>query len=189
MTEQLAESSPRAKARFAGAFYLLNIVTGASALFVTEPSRSVLLSGATVCYVVVTVLLYGLFRPVDRYVSALAAVVSLGGCALPILGFFHLAPSSLSPLVLFGCYCFLIGYLILRSKFLPRILGVFMALGGLGWLTFASPALANSLSPYNMAPGIFGESAFTVWLLAAGVNTQRWHEQAHAAARQSMEHS
>jgi hypothetical protein len=32
-----------------------------------------------------------------------------------------------------------------------------------------------------MAPGILGEAALTVWLLAVGVNAQRWNEQANAA--------
>ena len=82
----------------------------------------------------------------------------------------------------FGCYCVVIGYLILRSTLLPRILGALMALGGLGWLTFVSPELSLRLSPYNMAPGIFGETALTVWLLAVGVNTSRWNEQASGAA-------
>ena len=49
--------------------------------------------------------------------------------------------------VFFGLYCLLIGYLIFRSAFLPRILGVLMAFAGLGWLTFLSPPLANYLSP------------------------------------------
>jgi len=57
-----------------------------------------------------------------------------------------------------------------------------MAFGGLGWLTFISPALASHLSPYNMAPGVLGESALTLWLLTMGVNAQRWNEQARAAA-------
>jgi hypothetical protein len=61
--------------------------------------------------------------------------------------------------VFFGLYCLLIGYLILRSTFLPRFLGVLMALGGLGWLTFLSPALSSKLSPWNMAPGILGEGS------------------------------
>jgi hypothetical protein len=88
----------------------------------------------------------------------------------------------MNPLGFFGCYCLLIGYLILRSKFLPRILGALMAFGGLGWGTFAYPPLSSYLSPYNMAPGILGEAALTVWLLAFGVNEQRWNEQATAAA-------
>jgi hypothetical protein len=84
-------------------------------------------------------------------------------------------------LVFFGFYCLLIGYLIFRSNFLPRILGALMAFGGLGWLTFLSPPLANALSPYILAPGILGEGALTLWLLVKGVNVQRWNEQASAA--------
>jgi hypothetical protein len=56
-----------------------------------------------------------------------------------------------------------------------------MAFGGLGWLTFISPSLAQSLSPYNMAPGILGEGVLTLWLLIMGVNVQRWHQQASVA--------
>ena len=83
--------------------------------------------------------------------------------------------------VFFGFYCLLIGYLIFRSTFLPRILGVGMAIGGLGWLTFLSPPLANYLSPYNLAPGMLGEGALMLWLLVMGVNVQRWKEQASGA--------
>ncbi|MBV8143705.1 MAG: DUF4386 domain-containing protein [Gammaproteobacteria bacterium] len=177
-----APSSPRTKARIAGFFYLLNILTGASALLVASPLRSAVLLAAAVCYIVVTVLFYQLFRVVSHTFSALAAASSLVGCALSVLGFFHADPFHTNPLVFFGCYCLLIGYLILRSTFLPRVLGVLMAFGGLGWLTFVSPVLSSSLAPYNLLPGIVGETALTVWLLAAGVNVQRWEEQAGAAA-------
>jgi hypothetical protein len=182
MTAELLSRSPRTQARIAGVFYLLTILTGASALLGAEPLRSAMLLGSTLCYVAVTVLFYQLFRVVNRNVSALAAVFSLVGCALSILDLFHLSPFRMNALVFFGCYCLLIGYLILRSTFLPRILGAFMAFGGLGWLTFLSPPLSNHLSPYNMAPGILAEAALTVWLLAVGVNAQRWNEQARAAA-------
>ena len=57
-----------------------------------------------------------------------------------------------------------------------------MALGGLGWLTFISPTLSGHLTPFNMLPGVVGETALTLWLLAAGVNVQRWKEQANAIA-------
>jgi hypothetical protein len=182
MNAQLLNRSPRTQARIAGAFYLLTILTGASALLETGRLLSTLLVGSTLCYIAVTILFYKLFRAVNRNISALAAVFSLVGCALSILGLFHLGPFRVNPLVFFGCYCLLIGYLILRSNFLPRILGALMAFGGLGWLTFLSPPLSNYLSPYNMAPGILGEAALTVWLLAVGVNAQRWNEQANTAA-------
>jgi len=179
---EITMESPRTKARIAGVFYLLNILTGASGLAASGVLRSTILLGSTLSYIVVTVLFYGLFAAVSRKVSALAGVFSLVGCALSILGFFHLDSFHTNPLVFFGCYCLVIGYLILRSIFLPRVLGALMALGGLGWLTFASPALSAHLSPYNMLPGILGETALTVWLLAAGVNDQRWKAQAGAAA-------
>jgi hypothetical protein len=81
-------------------------------------------------------------------------------------------------LVFFGFYCLAIGYLVVRSTFLPRALGVLMAFAGLGWLTFLSPSLVSSLSPYVLAPGIIGEGALTLWLLAMGVDAKRWNEQA-----------
>jgi hypothetical protein len=85
-----------------------------------------------------------------------------------------------SGLVFFGLYCLLIGYLILRSTFLPRVLGVLMVIAGLGWLTFLSAPLASYLAPYNVTPGALGELALCLWLLVMGVNAQRWKEQASA---------
>jgi hypothetical protein len=85
-------------------------------------------------------------------------------------------------LAFFGAYCILIGYLIVRSTFLPRIIGAFMALAGLGYMTFLSPPLAGYLSPYNLAPAALGEGSLMLWLLVVGVNAQRWKEQAIKAA-------
>jgi hypothetical protein len=182
MTEGMAEASPRLKARIAGVFYLGTFLTGGFALFVRGTWSVAGEFASTLCYIGVTLLFYDLFKPVSRSLSLLAALVSLGGCAVGTLNLLHLSPFRISALAIFGFYCLLIGYLIFRSDFLPRILGVLMALGGLAWLTFASPALAKYLSPYNFAPGIFGEGVLTVWLLVKGVNEQRWKEQAGAAA-------
>jgi hypothetical protein len=134
------------------------------------------------CYVAVTILFYDIFKPVDRTLSLLAAVVGLVGCTVGALSLFHLAPVDVSPLVFFGFYCLLIGYLIFRSTFLPRALGALMAFAGLGWLTFLSPPVASSLRPYNMAPGMLGEGALMLWLIVRGVNVQRWQAQTRAAA-------
>jgi hypothetical protein len=82
-------------------------------------------------------------------------------------------------LAFFGFYCLLIGFLIFRSGFLPRVLGALMVFGGLSWLTFLSPPLANYLRPYNIAPGVLGEGSLTLWLLIAAINAKKWVELAN----------
>jgi hypothetical protein len=161
-------------------------------------------------YLVVTALFYELFRPVSRQLSLHAVLFSVVGCAVQAAALvFYAAPwvvlsgshdsASLAVdqamallglelyvqaynigLGFFGFYCILIGYLIFKSAFLPRALGVLMVFGGLSWLTFLSPSLASCLRPYNIAPGVLGEGSLTLWLLLAGVNAQKWVEQANA---------
>ena len=235
MTQRVAESSPRFKARMAGLFYLLLFPIGGLAFFarsglVVKGDAAATAAGmlaheslfrlsvacdllAIASYIVVTALLYELLKPVNRSVSLVAAFFSLVGCAIQALAcIFELAPyvalgsepySSVFKadqlqvlaymslrvygqaykigLVFFGFYCLLIGYLILRSIFLPRFLGVFMVIAGLGGLTFLLP-LSKDMSPFAMAPAALGEFLLTVWLLVKGVDEQRWKEQASAAA-------
>jgi hypothetical protein len=83
------------------------------------------------------------------------------------------APVGSITLVFAGLFQLLIGYLIFRSTFLPRILGVMIALAGLGWLIFLSPPLANSLLTYLEVFGFLGEVPLVLWLLVIGVNAQR----------------
>ena len=85
-------------------------------------------------------------------------------------------------LVFFGLYALGTGYLIVRSTFLPRVLGVLTAVGGLGWLAFLSPPLGYRLFPYIAALGLLGAVSIIVWLLGFGVNEERWKEQASAAS-------
>jgi hypothetical protein len=237
MMERIAEASPAPRARTTGVVYFLYFLTAISAvlfakgLVVSDDAAAtannilahmpsfrwgfaVGLIG-TALYIVLTVLLYDLFRPVNRRVSLLAVSFSLVGCAIQAFGsLFQLAPLVVlegSPnlsvfkveqqqaialmflklnvqasdiyLVFFGLFDLLIGYLIFRSTFLPRILGALMALAGLGWLSFLSPPFANHLSPYNLALGFLAELALMLWLLFKGVNVQRWKEQANARER------
>jgi Domain of unknown function (DUF4386) len=84
-------------------------------------------------------------------------------------------------IVFFGFFDLLIGCLILRSTFLPRIFGALMALAGLGWMMFLAPPLANNLAQYILPLGFMAEFLLMIWLLVKGVNVQRWQEQATAA--------
>ncbi len=88
-------------------------------------------------------------------------------------------------LVLFGTYNVLTGYLIFKSTFMPRILGVLLAIAGLGYLintfaNFLAPDFAAHLSPWILIPG-GAELLLALWLVVFGVNAQRWNEQANAA--------
>ena len=76
----------------------------------------------------------------------------------------------------------LIGYLIAKSRFMPRIIGLLEALSGLCWVTFVWPPLARYLSPYNQIVASIGEISLMLWLLIVGVNAQKWKEQAAANA-------
>jgi len=187
MVERITGASPDFKARMAGFFWLMTALTGTLTLVLRLGAAANLIASA--CYVVATLLVYQLLKPVNRSLSVLAALSSLLGCAIGALsGLFHLGLGG-APFMFFGLHCLLTGYLILRSTFLPRMVGTLMVTSGLGWLTFSSsnllwsPPLARLLSPYMMALGILGEVVLTVWLLVAGVNVQRWKEQASLAGR------
>jgi hypothetical protein len=180
MTKRFAEAPTLLKARIAGAFYLLSILAGIFA--VSSASGSLSLAAnliGSACYVVVTLILYDLLKPVNANLSLVAALFSLAGCTLGILRLLHLPSPNVNELVFFGCYCLLLAYLIFKSTFLPRFLSVLLTVTGLGWLTFLSPALGKHLFfPYLMITGIVGEGSLTLWLLAFGVNARRWNEQA-----------
>jgi Domain of unknown function (DUF4386) len=183
MMDRIAEGSPRPRARITGVIYLLYFLTAVSAEVLVGRSRLVLYDAVNLIahafYIAVTLLFYYLFKPVNRSLFLLAALFSLAGCANDLLDLFHLARYKIN-LVFFGPYCLLVGYLIFRSTFLPRILGVLMALAGVGWLVFLSP-LANHLSTYLKVLGFLAEMSLMLWLIVKGVNVRKWEEQARAA--------
>jgi len=91
-------------------------------------------------------------------------------------------------LIFFGFECLVLGYLIFRSGFLPRFLGVFMEIVGICYLvnSFAlilSPAFAGAISPAILVPCFIGESSLCLWLIVKGVDPKRWNERAALAAQ------
>lgn len=236
LMERIVETSPRLKARIAGALYLLTILTGIFAEgFVS--GRLVIDgdAGATAtnllahknlfqlgfavymiemaCQIAITALFYDLLKPAGSSVSRVAAFLGLAGCIIKTFArVFFIAPLFLLggahylsvfsaeqlqalalvflkvndrgaaiALVFFGFYALLTGYLMIKSTFLPRVLGMLSVLGGLGWLSFLYLPLGFRLFPYIAAFGLLGALALIVWLLVFGVNEQRWREQASTA--------
>jgi hypothetical protein len=236
MTDATVKTSPRFQARMAGVFAWIGTTEG-FAIWVR--SRLVVYSDAeatahnilahemlyrwgfvgdvisVVAFIVYTLLLYNLFKPVSRRLSLLAAVSNLVGFPIQLsIGVFLLAPlavlegaHSLSAvnvaqsqalmflnfyndgyaisMVLFGFWNILTGYLIFRSTFLPRILGVLLAISGLcyqvdNFAGFLWPAFQAHLEPYILLPGV-AELLLALWLVVMGVNEQRWKEQASTA--------
>lgn len=181
LMEPILKLSPRFEARIAGALYLFSVVTAAfTELFVR--GRLNIAGGliAVAVMVVVTLLLYDIFKPVNRGLSLLAAFFSLVGLTFEAI---RLQPRGVNVAIVFaGFYCLLIGYLIFRSTFLPRTLGGLMVISGLGWLTYLSNPLVNYLSPYNLASALLAEASVFLWLLVMGVNVQRWKEKTEAAS-------
>jgi hypothetical protein len=173
------ETSPRFRARVAGVLYLLAVLTAVFAEFVV-PGRlglaAILIPVS--CYIAVTLLLYGIFKPVNRSLCLVAVLFNLVGLTLEVLRW-HPRHVILG-MVFHGFYCLLIGYLMFRSTLLPRILGAMMMFAGLVWVIYLSPPTANDLFPYNTTLGILGEALPMLWLLVMGVTVRRWREMASA---------
>lgn len=77
-------------------------------------------------------------------------------------------------LVFFGFYCVIVGYLIIRSTLVPRMLGVLYALAGISYLAnsiimILSRDFANPWFPYFATISFIGELSFCLWLLIKGV--------------------
>jgi hypothetical protein len=85
-------------------------------------------------------------------------------------------------LIFFGFECLIDGYLIFRSEFLPRILGVMIFIAGLCYLTNSfllifSPRLEGLLFPVILGPLAFiAEFSMCLWLIIKGVNMKKWEQ-------------
>lgn len=176
MMKRIAEVSPSLKARVAGALFLLLVLTAAFTKFFARgrlSSAADLAAGIleVSCMIVVTLLLYDIFKPVNRRLSLLAASLNFVALALELLQFL---PHGVNiGLGFHGLYWILIGYLIFKSTFLPRILAGVMAFAGLGWLTYMSNPFVGYLGPYILASALLAEASVFLWLLVMGVSVPK----------------
>jgi hypothetical protein len=172
MTDRLQEAPPHLLARLAGSLYLLSVVVAVLAEFFFRGRFGFFVAVILPisCYVAVTLLLYTIFRPASQPVALAAALFNLAGLACEAL---QLRTRGINiGMASHGVYCVLIGFLMMRSTFLPRILGALMAFGGVIWLLYLSPPLANHLSPFNTVAGLLGEALPMLWLMVMGVRSE-----------------
>jgi len=88
-------------------------------------------------------------------------------------------------LIFFGFECLIDGYLIIRSGYLPKILGVFVQIAGVCYLInsfgmILFPKLINAISPAILLPPFVGELSICLWLIFKGVNFAKWKESVPA---------
>jgi|SRR5450631_606979 hypothetical protein len=235
----LPQTSPRLKARVAGALYLLCIACGFFAEMVVRAKLIVYTDAAVTAKnilasptlyrvgffadltamalgVLVSVIFYMLLKPVNRglalgglVLDVLSNTVSICASILLFAPLIVLrgdylstfAPAQLQSLALlsikmyelgyavslafFGGSCLVTGYLIFRSTFLPKTIGVLLAIAGVCYLTnsfvaFMPKGFGDDLFPWILLPCLLAEGALALWLLIVGVNSSRWNEIAEA---------
>lgn len=89
-------------------------------------------------------------------------------------------------LVFFALHLFALGYLVIRSGFLPGLLGVLLVVSGLGYVAnsfavFLAPGLADTMATVVVVAALIGELPLTLWLLVKGVDAERWRERSMAS--------
>ena len=220
----------RVEARIAGAMYWLvvagGLFAGAVEEFITVPGDPAATAQAIAAHealwrwgigvhllylafpaIVMDVLLYRIFKPVQPTLALLALASALTAGAVEGATLLQLyapvatagaPPVALSEgerpaiaylaiqlydtgagfaLLFFSGFCAAIGALILRSRLLPRALGVMMLLAGICYFvnsltTVVAPALAGLLLPWIILPCFAGEASLATWLLVKGVNIE-----------------
>ena len=237
-----AAASPQKYARVVGALYLLIFFLGPFAFFLGR--TAVVVPGDPVATVnnlmaseslfrlgiaaetiivlveiVVSAILYVLFKPVSRPLSLASAFARFAQAILQAVNLFTavpallllggagyltvFAPDQFNALVLlfantnafmiiiwgliFGFHLLLLGYLVYRSGYMPRILGILLIIGAVGYLAqsyghILLPQYDGILSTAVIVLSIPGELAFTIYLLWKGLDVEKWEERALEAA-------
>ncbi len=90
-------------------------------------------------------------------------------------------------LIFFGMTCIALGYLIVRSGYLPKVLGMAMQLAGVCYIVNSfvlvlAPELAPRLFPAILLPPFVAELSLALWLLVKGVNLSKWNDRQQAIA-------
>lgn len=160
-----------------------------------------------VCGLPVVLIIYFLFKQVNKFLLQLALIFVIIQTAIIAVNLLHQTSSllilgnntyltSFQPnqlatlsqlslniqgvgyaigLVFFGFYCLLVGYVIFKSKMVPKPLGILYMISGIGYLInsftmLLSKGFANPIFAYLAIPIFIGELSFCLWLLIKGID-------------------
>jgi hypothetical protein len=89
-------------------------------------------------------------------------------------------------MVFFGCYCALLGYLVFRSGFLPRLIGILLLFAGVcdvskSFSVILDLPIPDALGAVYSLAALIGEGSLALWLAAVGVNASAWQSRAPLA--------
>lgn len=153
--------------------------------------------------VIITVMLYIMFKPISPTLSMICAFARLSMIMvmavnlliniMPLILIDSISPEQTMTLfkahqygvyiwgILFGLHLLVLGYLIVKSGFFPRVLGWMMLLGSFGYLIEGITKITATEGTYLgwMIIGLLilvtiGELSFALWLLVRGVNLTAW---------------
>ena len=199
MTNRFANIAQRKAAKVAGFAYLIIIIAGFFAFYVLSllivPGDAATTAKnikanqwlfhimivsfliMTICDVVAGLALYIVLKPVNKNFSLLAAISRLIQAAFIAISlvFLFIEPLSFNYVyligqVFFAIYLIVLGYLVFKSGYFPRILGVLLIIGGaLGYLLdsmayFLFPDYAAIALP-GLVVATIAEILLTLWLL------------------------
>jgi hypothetical protein len=85
-------------------------------------------------------------------------------------------------LLFFGFVLITNGYLVRRSDYMPKLLGLLMQIAGICYLvnSFAlilDPRIANRLFPFILFPAFITELSLCFWLIGKGVYSEEWENK------------
>lgn len=166
--------------------------------------------------VILTVILYRLFKPVNQTIAMIAAFsrlamsivmgLNLLNYLIPFqllngtdnLGAFEIDQLQSLALVFldaheygvyiwglfFGLHLVALGYLVFKSGYFPKVLGLLMGIGSFGYslesigeITLINNEIFSMLVIALLVIVTVGELSFTFWLLIKGLNMEAWNKE------------
>jgi hypothetical protein len=162
----MGSSGSQQDARLAGRLYVVYVVLAIAGAALKSLELSLV---GTAAYFVLSVQLYRLVASVDRRVAFLLLPLAALGCLVQGIGMVG-SDRDLQrlALVFFALFLIALGYLVARSGFIPRAIGVWLLLAGISWCVVVLIPLPFALAAGLQGFGGLSEVAFALWLLFGG---------------------